>query len=391
MEGCYQYWRNKAAGHNIDDYIADGVKYKEYQEGNHITLEFENYGEVTYNYSSPGDMQNPYAITTPDEFIDEFINSSETSNSRAYNLVKDLNFNNSVNYRFGVTSLTTNVTSVQGKGTLINGLNYKIQNLIINSNGYLFTCLEVSNIIFENLILMKPSDRGFLTSIFAYPGTSNLNITVEIKNVRIGMYLFGYEGSNFIYDSAYSNSIATGYFSDCTFNIKGSSNSATVVSIGSNSDGARASYTRCHFNFDITCSYYSTYYTITILRIRSTILESSYCTGRVTFLYQDPTYYFSTIYTYLTNSYFCFDIIRPEPNTSALSLTAMNKSTSYGNSYLYIYGYNFITLTDYMADQDITITDNSDSNNFGVLTETESKNPDYLLNVKGFPVGEIAD
>lgn len=368
LNGCFQYWANQAQDKEAGEIVAPGVVLVEKTYSSEqspqltqITLNFEDYGQIIYDNGNAGSSTNPYAIISVDDLIYVFDHEA-----LGYcHLTNNLNFNDSQEYKFGYDRTNKSGTAVTSSE--INGLNYRIQNLILcpaaNTSYAYFKKYNLKNLIFENLIVQN----GKETQLVSQSGEI-------LTNVKIGCYFFGSKTKFFFGNHSTNNSLIN--YTDCTFNIKGTC--TTGFDIGS------CIFTRCHINIDLISTSSDLADSCIINTLGTNYYRpqfiNSYITGFLKF--KHPVSYFIGDGVY-NSSYICIELDSTESPSDISGITGCSNT---GNSY------SFFTILDSNGN-DIDFTDfyQGISNPVELLSYEKAIDPVFLLEEKGFPVAKSED
>lgn len=258
---CWEYWVEKRNNLPNDVNLVSYTPTVPNETIGEIVLNFENYGTITYTDAIAGTETNPYAITSPEDLVSLF-STSESSNY--IHLTKDIDFNNSENYKAGVV--------IRGDSSyyFFNGLNYTIRNLTLipPDVGYQTRTIayfggNTSNLVLENLIC-------WFQNLINESTLTLFKQSCNVINVRIGTYLINSSTCFLFYARNYSTN-----FTDCTFNIRGVINKIFVA--------IKCNFNRCHINLNLILK--DDENTGYLLNTINSIFSNSYITGKLSFDY----------------------------------------------------------------------------------------------------------
>lgn len=187
---------------------------------------------VTYT-GDGGSSTNPWCIEDVYDFLNVQSKPHATyswNNNGHFILVKDINFNDHETYRYGFNS--SYIINFDVTGMYLDGKGHKISNMILYTNAVQLRLAGLSNTEFANLILVGVSSEWNMNHYYS----GNYSCT----NCKFGILV---NNSNVPILGSFDN------FTDCTFNIYGTTNTAIVFG---NSSSQIVTYTRCLFNFNLS-------------------------------------------------------------------------------------------------------------------------------------------
>lgn len=307
--------------------------------------------DVTYT-GNPGTTTNKYVI---EDVFDLCTTSTSGGSSNPYfEMVADVDFNDHPDYKFGVNKIIFG--GGQNGYFYLEGNGHRIRNLVIkNSTATIFNVDSISNVRFENLVLIGTTSGALCRRLSGNVGVESV---CDATSVSIGCYIFD-SASTVIFD----NNTKKVMWNNCSFNIKGKTTDGCNLDGGSGSH--TTTYTNCHINIDITTS------SATCISTKNMIFDNSYITGIIKTTDESNVFGFNGNGSTLKNSYFAVSIIADDAIDVQVNPWAIVSSVSFVDVDL---------LPDKFVEHGI--------DNLYYLTTEQATDPDYLLSI-GFPVVSV--